>query len=276
MRPGRNRGTDLVMNSCLYECNVMHHRLSPKEHRFSYRIFMFHLDLDEIDSIASRIPFFSYNRRGLFSFHDSDHLQEGEGTVRQKLAAYLASNGISLPDNSRAMLLTLPRVLGYIFNPVSFYFCLDAPGGPLCAVAEVGNTFGEKKLYLLPQPMSGDRFRLVVPKHFYVSPFSGLDLQFDFKLRVPAESMEIHVDDRKGEERILLSALTGRRAQLTTARLAWFAIKYPMVTLWVMALIHWHALLLWLKRVPFHRKEARPDLQRDVLHPHTSITGNTP
>jgi DUF1365 family protein len=264
------------MNSCLYECNVMHHRLAPKEHRFSYRIFMFHLDLDEIDSIARRIPFFSHNRRGLFSFHDSDHLQEGIGTVREKLAAYLAANGIDLPANSRTMLLTLPRVLGYIFNPVSFYFCLDAAGTPLCAVAEVGNTFGEKKLYLLPEPLSGDRFRLVVPKHFYVSPFSGLDLQFDFKLRLPGESMEIHVDDRNGEERILLSALTGKRAPLTASRLGWFAIKYPMVTLWIMTLIHWNALLLWLKRVPFHRKEARPDLQRDVLHPHPSITGDTP
>jgi DUF1365 family protein len=264
------------MNSCLYECNVMHRRLAPKEHQFSYRIFMFHLDLDEIDAVARRIPFFSRNRRGVFSFYDSDHLQEGQGTVREKLCAYLGGNGITLAEGSRAMLLTLPRVLGYIFNPVSFYFCFDAAGSPLCAVAEVGNTFGEKKLYLLPEPVSGDRFRLVVPKHFYVSPFSELDLQFDFKLRVPGDSMEIHVDDRNGEERILLSALTGKRAPLTAARLGWFAIKYPMVTLWIMTLIHWNALLLWLKRVPFHRKEARPDLQRDVLHPHPSITGNSP
>ncbi len=264
------------MNSCLYECNVMHHRLSPKEHRFSYRIFMFHLDLDEIDTVAKRNPFFSRNRRGLFAFYDSDHLQEGEGTVKEKLRAYLAGNRITLPDRSRIMLLTLPRVLGYIFNPVSFFFCLGPEGAPLCAVAEVGNTFGEKKLYLLPQPVAEDRFRLLVPKHFYVSPFSELDLQFDFKLRVPADTMEIHVDDRNGEERVLLSALTGKRAPLTTGRLAWFAVKYPMLTLWIMTLIHWNALLLWIKRVPFHRKEARPDLQRDVLHPHASITGNTP
>ncbi len=264
------------MNSCLYECNVMHHRLSPKEHRFCYRIFMFHLDLDEIDGIAKRVPLFSRNRRGLFSFHDADHLQEGKGDVREKLATYLGENGIALEPGCRAMLLTLPRVMGYIFNPVSFYFCFDPAGAPMCAVAEVGNTFGEKKLYLLPRPVAEDRFRLVVTKHFYVSPFSELDLQFDFKLRVPDETMEIHVDDRNGEERVLLSALTGRRAPLTTGRLAWFAIKYPMVTLWVMAMIHWNALLLWLKRVPFHRKEAQPELQRDVLHPHPSITTPMP
>jgi DUF1365 family protein len=264
------------MNSCLYECAVMHHRLSPREHRFSYRIFMFYLDLDEIDSIATLIPFFGRNRRNIFAFNDNDHLEDSGATVKQKLTGYLARNGICLQETCRIMLLTLPRVFGYVFNPVSFYFCFDSNGTPVCAVAEVGNTFREKKLYLLPEPSSEERFRLIAPKHFYVSPFSELDLQFDFKLRVPAESLEIHVDDRAGEQRTLLSALTGRRAPLTAARLGWFAAKYPLVTLWVIFLIHWNALLLWLKRIPFHSKEARPDLQRDVLHPHASITGNPP
>jgi hypothetical protein len=264
------------MNSCLYECTVMHHRLAPKQHRFSYRIFMFYLDLDEVDAVAAHIPLFGRNRRTIFAFNDADHLGDSSGTVKQKLMAYLRANGVALPWDARVMLLTLPRVLGYVFNPVSFFFCFDASGSPACAVAEVGNTFGEKKLYLLPEMSGGDRFRLVTPKNFYVSPFSDLDLEFDFKLRVPGDSLEIHVDDRHGEERTLLSALTGQRAPLTNRQLIWFAIKYPLVTLWVITLIHWNALLLWLKRVPFHRKEARPELQRDVLRPHASITGNTP
>jgi len=264
------------MNSCLYECSVMHHRLAPRQHRFSYRIFMFYLDLDEVDSLADTIPLFGRNRRNIFSFNDADHLGGSSGTVKAKLLAYLAPHGIDLPTDSRIALLTLPRVFGYVFNPVSFYFCFDATGAPACAVAEVGNTFGEKKLYLLPQPCSSDRFRLITPKHFYVSPFSDLDLQFDFKLRVPTKTLDIHIDDCLGADRTLLSALTGRRAPLTTGRLAWFIFKYPLVTLWVISLIHWHALLLWLKRIPFHRKESRPELQRDVLHPHESIAGNTP
>lgn len=259
------------MKSCLYECKVMHHRLTPKPHRFTYRIFMFYLDLDEVGEVARCIPFFSRNRFNLFSFHDADHLGEGEGGIMPKLRAYLASAGISLPEGGAAHLLTLPRVLGYVFNPVSFYICTDGGGAPVCAIAEVGNTFGEKKLYPIPQRSADGRFRLTTAKHFYVSPFSAPDMDFDFRIAVPGERIEIHVDTLDGSKKALLSTMAGRRAPLTPGRLAWFAVKYPLMTLRVILLIHWNALLLWLKGVSFHRKEAHPELQRDVIHPHPSI-----
>jgi DUF1365 family protein len=264
------------MNSCLYECDVMHHRLEPKEHSFRYRIFMFAFDLDELDALAERLPFFSRNRRNLYEFRDADHLAFGKATVKENLIEFLEQRGICLPAASRITLVTLPRVLGYIFNPVSFYFCHDAAGAPLCAVVQVGNTFREMKPYLLREPAGENFFRLITPKHFYVSPFSALDLAFDFKLRVPDEVIDIHIDDRDGNRRILLSALTGKRAPLTTPRLFWFTLKYPLITLKVISLIHWHALLLWAKRLPFHRKAAHPELQRDVLNPHASLTAKTP
>jgi DUF1365 family protein len=269
--------SEAALRSCLYECEVMHHRLTPKQNRFNYRIFLFCLDLDEIPAACKKTWGFSYNRFNLYSFRDRDHLTvTGGGTVRENLAAYLALHGVHFPEAGRAILLTLPRVLGYIFNPVSFYFCFDPEGLPLCAVAQVGNTFGEMKPYLLAKPEAGGVFRLRTPKHFYVSPFSALDLEFDFKLRIPDERLEIHIDDWQGQSQVLLSALTGTRVALSTGRLAWLTLKFPLVTLKVIFLIHWQALLLWLKRLPYHSKAANADLQRDVLNPHHSIANETP
>jgi hypothetical protein len=267
------------MNSCLYECSVMHHRLAPKEHHFRYRIFMFALELEEIDEVARQVPLFGRNRPNLYAFRDRDHLTLPgweNATTRENVVEFLARHGIQFPGDGRITLVTLPRVLGYIFNPVSFYFCRDAADTPLCALVEVGNTFGEMKPYLLREPVDGNRFHLNTPKHFYVSPFSPLDLAFDFKLRVPGDQLEIHIDDREGDRPVLLSALTGRRAPLTTARLLWFTVKYPLVTLKIIFLIHWHALLLWARRLPWYPKAANQDLQRDVLRPHSSLAAKTP
>jgi hypothetical protein len=253
----------------------MHHRLAPKEHRFSHDIFMFYLDLDELDTLAGGIFLFSRNRRNFYAFRDDDHLPSGGGSLKENVAAYLARNGIELEKGARIMLLTLPRVLGYIFNPVSFYFCFDAAGAPVCAIAEVGNTFREMKLFLLRREelQTGDSFQKVTPKHFYVSPFSSLELNFDFKLRIPGERLNIHIDDREGDSKVLLSTLSGERAALGNGRLFWFSLKYPLVTLKVIFLIHWHALRLYLKRIPFYRKAADPARQCDVLNPHPTLTG---
>lgn len=267
------------MNSRLYECRVMHHRFAPKVHHFRYGIFMFALDLDEIDAVAARIPFFSRNRANVYTFRDRDHLTlpglEAAG-VKANVVAWLRQQGVAFPGDGRIMLVTLPRVLGYVFNPVSFYFCFDAAGVPRCAIAEVGNTFGEMKPYLIADRAPDGVFRRVTPKHFYVSPFFDLNVTFDFRLGVPGDRLDIRIDDRDGDERVLVTSLTGRRAPLTTARLVRCTLKHPLVTLKVIGLIHAHAVALWLKRVPWHRKAESTGQQRGVLKPHVSLSGNRP
>jgi hypothetical protein len=263
------------MNSRLYACSVMHHRLVPRKHAFRYRIFLFALDLDEIDEVAARVRGFSRNRFNLYTFRDSDHLEPTAESVKEKFLRELEHGGVEFPEGGRILLLTMPRMLGYVFNPVSFYFCADAKGNPFAALAEVSNTFREMKLFLIPRPDSDGVFRLIAPKHFYVSPFSMPDLAFDFRLRMPGDTLEIHIDDLEGERRTLLSAVTGHRKALTSASLALLTLIHPLVTLRVMFLIHWNALLLWLKRIPWFAKTDHRDLQRDVLRPHRSLTNHT-
>lgn len=266
------------MNSALYECRVMHHRFVPKVHHFGHRIFMFALDLDEIDSIVARIPFFSRNRANLYAFRDRDHLTlpgMGQASTKDNVVAWLAREGFAFPEDGRVTLVTLPRVLGHIFNPVSFYFCEDGAGRPLCAIAEVGNTFGEQKPYLVHPVDETGVFKLTAPKHFYVSPFSPLDLTFEFTLRTPGDRLDVQINERAGDAPVLFSSVKGARSPLTALNLAWMSLKYPLITLKVIGLIHAHAVVLWFKRVPWYPKSANAALQRDLFRPHASISGKT-
>ena len=174
------------MNSCLYECSVMHHRFTPNVHHFEHDLFMFYLDLDELDLVAQKIWLFGHNCKNIYNFCDADHQPAGQNPLKERITAFLRDNGIDPGPFCRVMLLTLPRVCGYIFNPISVYYCFDVDGAPVGSVAEVGNTFREMKLFLLRDgDLTGTTFGKIIPKHFYVSPFSSLDLSFDFRLKNP-------------------------------------------------------------------------------------------
>lgn len=256
--------------SHIYECTVMHQRLRPKRHGFSYRVFYLWLDLDDIDALDGDLAFFSRNRFNLFSFHDRDHLGGEHENVKGGLLEVLVAHGIDTARIATIKMLAFPRVLGYIFNPVTFFYAFSADGSPLCALAQVTNTYREQKFYVMKEP-GADGFSLATPKLFYVSPFSALDLKFDFHLRLPGEKLHITVDDTDEEGKMLVSALTGTRREFSDASLLICAVKYPLLTLKVIFLIHWHAFLLWIKRVPWFSKSANRELQQDVLRPHHSI-----
>lgn len=277
----------------------MHARFHPKRHRFAYRLFLFALDLDELSTLSSRLRLFSAGSRNIYSFRDRDYLPtdtaphnagqtEFAGApladpalplpLKERVSRFLAGHNVTLGDG-RVLLVTLPRIFGYGFNPVSFYFCHDGTGRPLAAIAEVTNTFREVKPYFLrpdPDPRRPGEFRLRAPKQFYVSPFSDVDVEFDFVLRAPGDRLNVQIDDYADGRRTLTSTLVGPRRALTNARLAWFTFKYPLLTARVIGLIHWHALLLWLKRAPWFRKSARAQEQRALYRPHASIAESAP
>lgn len=250
----------------------MHNRTEPKQHRFHYNVFMFCIDLDSLDKDCSETALMSRNRFNLFSFYDKDHLQlpgiDKSKKTREQLNQYLAQNGIQKMP-ARVLLITNLRLLGYVFNPVSFYFCYDENDKPVCAVCEVQNTFKEMKLYFLGKDrLSNDQFRMRVVKYFYVSPFIDHDAEFDFQLNLPGEKMNIRIDDYKENRRFFISTLTGKKKELTSARLLGYFLRFPFITLQIIILIHWNAMLLWFKKIRFFRKAELPELQKDVMRPY--------
>jgi hypothetical protein len=144
-------------------------------------------------------------------------------------------------------------------------------GRVLAVVAEVVNTFREMKLYQIDHVDADGVAHRRVAKNFYVSPFSDPGMEFDFKIGLPGENFRVNIDVYAEDERVLLSAVRGERRELRSARLFWYALKYPLLSFRIIGLIHWHAFLLWIRKVPFFRKSERREVQLDVLRPHTSL-----
>lgn len=262
----------------LYECKISHCRLKPKRHSFSYEVFMISAELGDLPQLSSELTGFSHNRFNLYSIDDRDHIDLGlPGGIRPNLAAWLAGQGTTLADDAKIRLVTFPRVLGYGFNPVSFYYISTAAGEPILAVAEVVNTFREMKLYLISGNEANGLWHSRVPKNFYVSPFSDPGDEFDFQLGLPASEWRVNIDDYDAAgSRNLISSVRGIRRELTSSRLWWYVMKYPLLSLKIIVMIHWHALLLWRKRIPFLRKTQRCEAQTDVMRPHSSLDPKTP
>lgn len=255
----------MVTNSCLYECTVSHSRKEITENKFYYKYFMFYLDLDEIDNLSSRLSLFSRNRFNVYNFRDRDHLVYEVPGVRLNILKYIRKNGV-VDEIKRIQLLTNVATFGYNFNPVSFYFCFGKDDKPICAVAEVGNTFGElKPFYIDKGNILNGQFKARMQKYFYVSPFIEHDVFFDFKLSVPDNNLNIKIDDYKEGNRIFITHLSGNRIDLTDNNLLKYAIKYPFVTLKVIGAIHWQALKLIIKKVHYFKKNEYIDLQKGIM-----------
>lgn len=245
--------------------------MRPKSHRFHYNIFMFYIDLDEPELLKKKFHFFSHNTFNFFSFRDGEHLQlpaenpDKNKTTKEHILDYLKQHGVTEVP-AKIMLLTNLNVLGYNFNPVSFYFCFDQHQQPICCVAEVSNTFREMKPYFIgKENFDGTKFHLNTTKYFYVSPFIEHDANFDFNIAVPGDKLNIRIDDFKENERFFISTLTGRRKELSNGTLLAASLRFPLIPLRIMGLIHWHAFLLWLKKIRYYKKSENKHLQRGLF-----------
>lgn len=246
--------------SALYPGLVTHARLKPRVHRLSYRIYSLLLDLDELDALDKRLRWFSVDRFNLFSFRRSDR---GDGTgrdLRGQVERAMRAAGVT-PDGGPIRLLTMPRLLGWAFNPLSTFFCHNRDGSLAAILWEVDNTFDERHAYMIPVDRVGADGEIVqhCDKAFYVSPFMDMDLRYEFRVHAPADTLSIRIDTSDAEGKVLGARHVARRQPLTDAALlrAFFAI--PFLTLRVVGGIHWEALKIWLKRVRLRARPAPPE-----------------
>ncbi|MFC4352700.1 DUF1365 domain-containing protein [Fodinicurvata halophila] len=246
--------------SALYFGQVMHKRLRPFGHRFVYRIFQLWLDLDELPDLDRRLRLFSHNRFNLFSFHDRDHGARDGGALRPWIESQLAAAGIDL-DGGPVRLLCFPRILGYVFNPLTIWFCHHRDGRLRAVLYEVRNTFGDKHGYLIPvaSPLApGEPLQQDCDKALHVSPFIPMQAHYRFRLSLPDERLSVVIRESVPEGEQLVAAQSAHRAELTDARLLRAFFTHPLLTLKVIGAIHWQALRLWLKGAPFHRRPRPP------------------
>jgi uncharacterized protein len=243
--------------SALFVGTVRHRRHRPRPHAFRYRTYHVLLDLDELPRLDREVRGFGYRRAAVTSFHDTDHLGPLDLPAREKLRRWLADQGVTLPDGPVRVLTNL-RVLGHVFNPVSWWFCHDRDGEVALIVAEVNNTFGESHSYLLDDlERDGPVVRARTTKAFHVSPFlpiDGLVYRVAFVLR--PERITVHMDVEDAQGRVFDATQDGRRRSLE--RLPRTLVSHPLMTLWTVAAIHLQALRLFAKRIPFHRKPTPP------------------
>jgi uncharacterized protein len=253
------------MGPALYVGRLRHRRFRPREHAFTYRLFMVLVDVDRVAEQMAVSRLTSLNRFNWVAFDDRDHLGDPTRPLRARVAEDAARHGLALPDGP-IYLLTHLRYLGYTFNPISFYFCCDRTGVPQQVMCEVHSTFGEQCTYWLPSADPGRQgsptFRCRVPKTMHVSPFMGMSLDYEFIVTSPAEHFVAHmntVDRSEGVDRPNFDAtLTLERRDWTPSSLRWQLLRHPVMTAAVVGAIHWEALKLWAKGLRVYPHPNRP------------------
>ncbi|MEJ1158732.1 DUF1365 domain-containing protein [Prosthecomicrobium sp. N25] len=244
----------------LCEGPVMHARLKPVGHRFAYTIASLLVDIDRLDEANRRSRLFSVGRFNLFSLHERDHGPADGSPLRPWIDRGLAAAGLS-ERPERVLLLASPRVLGYVFNPLSVYFCFGGGARPVALVYEVRNTFGERHTYFAPVGTGEEGpegIRQSRAKLFHVSPFLPMAMRYLFRVLPPGRSLRIRILETDADGPLLAATYQASIEPLTSAALVRSFLRIPWVTLKIIGAIHFEAARLWLKGVPFFSKPAAP------------------
>jgi DUF1365 family protein len=249
----------------IYAGKISHVRIEKFIHRFIYRLWMLAVDLDDLDQFAARSRLFRHNRAGLISLQDRDHGPRDGSTLRPWAEAILLAHGQEIYA-ARIRFMVIPRILGYAFNPLAFYFCYAADGTLGVVLHQVKNTFGDQVTYVIPVVPGSGTVRQMVAKSMHVSPFFDMNGQYDFTFSRPGPQFRLGIRYKASAPRLnVVMAL--RAIPATDNALAAQFLRMPFMAFKVIAAIHWHALRLFLRGAIFHREPS-------IVHPPV-IPGET-
>ncbi|QBJ98542.1 DUF1365 domain-containing protein [Rhodococcus sp. ABRD24] len=233
----------------IYRTVISHVRTAPLRNMFRYRSYSWFVDVDELPRLPRLLG-------PLAGFASADHLGDLSRTLRENVDAFLAAHGIDL-NGGRVVLLANARVFGYVFNPLSVFWCHDADGRQVCVIAEVHNTYGERHCYLL-RPDSGGGARAA--KEFYVSPFNDVDGEYRMTLPTPDEALRLAISLERPEQPPFVATVVGERRDATPREILRAVLAVPVAPLRVAAQIRWQGIRLWARGLeirprPTHRRQ---------------------
>ena len=250
-----------MAETCLYRGEVVHRRLRPVRHELRYRVFNLLADVDKLEETAGRLRWFSYNRFNLFSIMDRNH-GPGDGTPVREHAWKLVRSAEGGDQVKRIFMFCYPSVLGYVFNPLTVYYGLDADDQLRMMIYEVNNTFGGRHSYVVPV---GEELAQKAPKQFFVSPFNAVEGNYTFHFTPPEEKMALGVALSVEDQPVLNAYVSGQRLKLTDGALLKSFLGVPFLTIKVIGAIHLQALRLWWKGLGLKRRPVAPNHRVDFL-----------
>jgi DUF1365 family protein len=240
----------------LYVGQTTHVRFKPQPHKFRYGVFQILIDVDDLKAAFAGLRTFGVGRFGLFGFAARDHGARDGTPLRAWVEAKLAEAGVTATA-AQIRLLCFPRILGFVFNPLSIFFVYDAGHRLEAVIYEVNNTFGQTHAYVTPATGEGDE-RQEADKAFFVSPFYGVEGGYRFRLSPPGKSFDLVIGKQLAGETDFVATLSASRRPLTDGALMKLFFAMPLMTLGVVAAIHWEALRLWFKGAHFYSRPPGP------------------